>query len=104
MVQRNSDRLSEEEMEQLKQLSRTFPADLGLGLSSVAEKAAPTGPPPDIADQQQQESGMGSCTVVDGQRFYNFDQLVEALGCGPDVRCVCVCVCVCVCTSLWWWN
>lgn len=92
MVRHSVNQLPAQKAEQLKMLSKSFPVNLGL--SSGAFSAAPLGPPPAAVDAQQlhlPEHGTGNCSFVDGQRFYNFNQLVQALDqCDPDARFVSV--------------
>jgi hypothetical protein len=89
MALNNFSRISSAKMEQLKLLSKTLNLDLGLcsGPSVPPAASVPLGPPPAMVERPEQGNGSGaSCTLVNGQRFYNFDQLVQALGCGPDAR------------------
>jgi hypothetical protein len=87
----NFSRISSAKMEQLKLLSKTLNLDLGLCSDPSVPPATsvPLRLPPAMVTVERQEQGNGagaSCTLVNGQRFYNFDQLVQALGCGPDAR------------------
>jgi len=67
-----SPRMAADELQHLRMLAKTFPADLGLNSAPAAPAAAEP-------SQQHQASDGADCKMVNGQKFYNFDQLVQAL-------------------------
>lgn len=72
--------MAAEDLQHLRMLAKTFPADLGLNTAPAAEP------------RQQEEALDGAdCKIVNGQKFYNFDQLVQALVGSADPVCVLEC-------------
>jgi len=90
MVKRKKAHLPAEKMKDLELCAHTFPIDLGLSFlaSTVAPEADAVGNPLAAAavNQQQQQQDM-NCEFVGGQRFYNFDQLVQVDQAREGVSC-----------------
>ena len=72
IIRRTEGFLSASKLEQLKALAESFTVDLGVSAHGAMNPGAGSDP-----HHQQLET---NCTIVDGKRLYNFDQLVEALG------------------------